>query len=285
MIKKILFVLLAIGVLFSTENYSQTKGKLVIVGGVQVKSIMKKFVELAGGSKAKIIIIPNAGSYPVESSLEQVEEFKKLGAFSDYLLFTRETADADSNLKKLDGATAVFFLGGDQSDLTRDMLGTKLLQKVFDIYNKGGLVGGTSAGAAVMSEVMITGNELVNKDSTRNFITIEEGNVETKPGFGFLKTVIIDQHFLKRKRHNRTISTVIEHPNLVGVAIDESTAIVVYPDDTFEVLGNNQVLVYDPTESNNIRKDKRGNLGISDMKFHVLINGDKYDLKTKRVIE
>ena len=108
---------------------------------------MKKFVELAGGSKAKIIIIPNAGSYPVESSLEQVEEFKELGAFSDYLLFTRETADADSNLKKLDGATAVFFLGGDQSDLTRDMLGTKLLQKVFDIYNKGGLVGGTSAGA------------------------------------------------------------------------------------------------------------------------------------------
>ena len=78
----------------------------------------------------------------------------------------RETADDEANLKKMDWANAVFFTGGDQSDLTRDMLGTKLLQKVFDIYNNGGTVGGTSAGAAVMSEVMITGNELVNKDST-----------------------------------------------------------------------------------------------------------------------
>lgn len=285
MIKKFSIVLLALIFLLSVENCASAKGKLVIVGGVQVKSIMQKFVELAGGSKAKIIIIPNAGSQPIENSLIQIEEFKELGAYSDYLLFTRETADADSNLKKLNDATAVFFLGGDQSDLTRDMLGTKLLQKVFDLYYKGGLVGGTSAGAAVMSEVMITGNELINKDSTRNFITIERGNVETTQGFGFLKTVIIDQHFLKRKRHNRTISTLIEHPNLLGVAIDESTAIVVYPDDTFEVIGNNQVLVYDPTDSRNIREDKNGNLGISNMKLHVLISGDKFDLKAKRVIE
>jgi cyanophycinase len=285
MIKKIIFTLLLTSLFFCAEVFSQTKGKLVIVGGVQVKNIMKKFVELAGGSKAKIIIIPNAGSYPVESSLEQVEEFKELGAYSDFLLFTRETADADSNLKKLENATAVFILGGDQSDLTRDMLGTKLLGKIFEFYNNGGLVGGTSAGAAVMSEVMITGNELINKDSSRNFITIERGNVETKQGFGFLKSVIVDQHFLKRKRHNRTISTLIENPNLMGVAIDESTAIIVYSDDTFEVIGNNQVLVYDPTNSNNIRQDLKGNLGISDMKLHVLINGDKFNLKTKRVIE
>jgi cyanophycinase len=78
---------------------------------------------------------------------------------------------------------------------------------------------------------------------------------------------------------------LIEHPNLIGIAIDESTAIVVYHDDTFEVIGNSQVLVYDPTSSNNIREDKNGNLGISEMKLHVLINGDKFDLKTKQVIE
>jgi cyanophycinase len=263
----------------------QEKGKLVIIGGVQTKEIIKKYSELAGGKDAKIIIIPNAGSRPVESSLEQVEQFKEFGASSDYLLFTRETADADSNLKKLEDATAVFFLGGDQSDLTRDMLGTKLLDKIFDLYNNGGLVGGSSAGAAVMSEVMITGNELLNKDSSRSFISIEKNNIETKPGFGFLKTVIIDQHFLKRKRHNRTISAVIEHPNLLGVAIDESTAIIVFPDDKFEVIGNNQVLVYDATNSQNIREDNKGNLGITEMKLHVLINGDKFDLKTKQVIE
>lgn len=282
---KNIFVTGVILFLFTCQIFPQHKGKLVIVGGVQTQEIVKKFVTLAGGPNARIIVIPNAGSEPqLNAELEQKDHIA-LGAQSDYLLFTRETADADSNLKKMDWANAVYFLGGDQSDLTRDMLGTKLLQKVFDIYNKGGVVGGTSAGAAVMSEVMITGNELINTDSTVSFINIERGNVETKQGFGFLKTVIVDQHFLKRKRHNRTISSLIEHPTLFGIAIDESTSIVVNPDNTFEVLGDNQVLVYDPTGGKDIRDNGKGRLGISNMKLHVLISGDKFDLTTKQVIK
>lgn len=283
--QKIFFSVFVLMLIFSFESIFQTKGKLVIVGGVQTRDIVKKFVELAGGSNAKIIIIPNAGSNPLKWSKVQVEEFAEFGAKSDYLLFTKETADDEANLKKMDWANAVFFLGGDQSDLTRDMLGTKLLTKVFDIYKNGGVVGGSSAGAAVMSEVMITGNELVNSDSNDAFITIEKSNIETKQGFGFLTNAIVDQHFLKRKRHNRTISALIEHPNLFGIAIDESTGIIVYPDETFEVIGNNQVLVYDPTSATNIREDFKGNLGISNMKLHVLINGDKFDMKSKEVIE
>ena len=283
--KKLLLLTFITLLIITPNNFAQTKGKLVIVGGAQTTEIVKKFVELAGGSNAKIIVIPNAGSNPVKWSKVQVQEFKELGAEADYLMFTRETADDEANLEKMDWANAVFFLGGDQSDLTRDMLGTKLLDKVFEIYNNGGVVGGSSAGAAVMSEVMITGNELLHNDSTGSFITIEKNNIETKQGFGFLKTVIIDQHFLKRKRHNRTIAAVIEHPNLLGVAIDESTSIIVYPDDTFEVYGSYQVLVYDPTNGKNIREDKKGNLGISDMKLHVLISGDKFDLKTKEVFK
>ena len=283
--KKHLLFSLIIFLLLSHLQFSQTKGNLVIVGGVQTTEIVKKFVELAGGTNAKIIVIPNAGSNPVKWSKVQVEEFEEFGAKADYLLFTRETADDKSNLEKMDWANAVFFLGGDQSDLTRDMLGTKLLEKVFDIYNKGGVVGGSSAGAAVMSEVMITGNELVNKDSNDAFITIEKGNVEVKQGFGFLKNSIVDQHFLKRKRHNRTISALIEHPHLFGIAIDESTGIIVYPDETFEVIGSYQVLVYDPTSAKDIREDKSGNLGITDMKLQVLIAGDKFDMKTRQVIK
>lgn len=282
--KKITLSIIII-ILTSQLYCSQTKGKLVIVGGVQTTEIVKKYVELAGGSDAKIIVIPNAGSDPVYWSEVQVKEFNDLGAQAQYLLFTKETADDKSNLNKMDWANAVFFLGGDQSVLTHDMLGTKLLQKVFDIYNNGGVVGGSSAGAAVMSEVMITGNELVNKDSSASFVTIERGNVEVKRGFGFLKNVIVDQHFLKRKRHNRTISALIEHPDLFGISIDESTAIIVYPDETFEVIGSNQVLVYDPTNGKNIREDKNGNLGITDMKLQVLISGDKFDMKTKQVIK
>ncbi|HEX9252974.1 MAG TPA: cyanophycinase [Ignavibacteriaceae bacterium] len=283
--KKLFYIVLVLLLVFSSDFYSQSKGKLLIVGGAQTHEIEKKFVELAGGPDARIIIIPNAGSEPKKYSEIEQKTFNELGAKADYILFTRETADDEANLKKIDWANAVFFTGGDQSDLTRDMLGTKLLQKVFDIYNNGGTVGGTSAGAAVMSEVMITGNELLHNDSTGSFITIEKNNIETKQGFGFLKTVIIDQHFLKRKRHNRTISALIEHPNLLGVAIDESTSIIVYPDETFEVFGSNQVLVYDPTSATNIREDFKGNLGINNMKLHVLINGDKFDLKSKEVIE
>ncbi|HVO72793.1 MAG TPA: cyanophycinase [Ignavibacteriaceae bacterium] len=282
--KKIIYWIIIL-ILADQQCFSQPKGKLVIIGGVQTGEIIKRFTELAGGSNAKIIIIPNAGSEPKENSEIQKQEFSDFGASSDYLLFSRETADNEENLKKIDQANAVFFLGGDQSDLARDMLGTKLLEKVFRIYENGGVVGGTSAGAAVMSKVMITGNELINKDSVRNFISIQKGNVETKQGFGFLKNVIIDQHFLKRKRHNRLISLMIEHPDLLGVAIDESTSIIVYPDETFEVLGSNQVIVYDPTVYKQKSEDKNGNLGIDEMRMHVLISGQKFDLKKKELIK
>lgn len=76
-----------------------------------------------------------------------------------------------------------------------------------------------------------------------------------------------------------------EHPDLIGIAIDEATAIILYPDDTFEVFGENQVMVFDPTESENVRLDKNGNFGITNIKIHLLIHGDKFDLKTKRVID
>ena len=283
--KKLLLFILAIILISINANLAQTKGKLVIVGGEQTNDIVKKYVELAGGCDAKIIVIPNAGSEPKYWSEVQVKEFTDLGAQAEYLLFTRQTADDEVNLKKMDWANAVFFLGGDQSDLARDMLGTKLLEKVFGIYNNGGVVGGSSAGAAIMSEVMITGNELINKDSTVSFVTIEKGNVEVKTGFGFLKNAIVDQHFFKRKRHNRTIASLIEHPNLFGIAIDESTGIIVYPDETFEVIGSYQVLVYDPIDGDNIREDKNGNLGISDMRLQILISGDKFDMKTRKVIK
>ncbi len=266
-------------------SFAQSKGHLVIIGGVHIDETSRKFVELAGGENARIIIIPNAGSNPVKNSELHKKEFEELGAKADYLLFTKETADADSNLNKIKWANAVYFLGGDQSDLTRDMIGTKLLQKVYDIYNNGGVVGGSSAGAAVMSEVMITGNELLNPDSTSAFVSIKRGNIETSKGFGFIKNAIIDQHFLKRKRHNRLITLVCEHPHLLGIAIDEATAIVVNPDETFEVIGNNQVLVYDPTEALDIREDKNGNFGITGMKMHLLISGDKFDLKSRAVIK
>lgn len=285
--KKLLLLSILILITFSQGCLAQSKGHLVIIGGGdRPDEIMKKIVELAGGDKARIIVIPNASSIPLEVAPQQVEEFRNIGAaYSDYLLFSKENADADSNLKKINGATGIFFSGGDQSNLTNDLLGTKLLEKIYDIYDNGGVISGTSAGAAVMSDVMITGNELLNKDSTDAFISIQKNNIEVKQGFGFIKSAIVDQHFLKRKRHNRLISLVIEKPELLGVAIDEATSIIVYPDDTFEVLGENQVLVLDASTAKNINTDKNGNLRADNIKMHLLISGDKFDLKSKKVIE
>jgi len=271
--------------IFSSLLFSQTRGKLFIIGGAQTKEITQKFVELAGGKDARILIIPNASSNKVRSGENQKNEFVELGAKAEYIIFSKENADDPSNLEKLSWANAVYFTGGDQSLLTKDLLGTKLLEKIYELHNKGGLVGGSSAGAAVMSEIMITGNELKNKDTVQSFISIQKGNIETSKGFGFVKNAIVDQHFIKRKRHNRLITLMCEHPNLLGIAIDEATAIILNPDDTFEVFGENQVIVFDPTESENVRVDKNDNLGITNLKMHLLINGDKFDLKTKKVIE
>lgn len=280
--------LLSVFIIFFLANpiFSQEKGHLVIIGGGEkTTEIMQRIVELAGGINSKIVVIPNASSYPEEAAISTIKQFNNIGYTNiDYILFTREEADKDSLVEKLSGVSGIFFSGGDQSYLTRDMLGTKLLDKVFEIYNNGGVIGGTSAGAAVMSEIMITGNELVNKDSIDAFISIQRDNIEVKPGFGLIKSAFIDQHFIKRKRLNRTISVLLEHPDILGIGIDESTCIFVNPDDTFEVLGENQVIVFDASNSIEIKTDKNGNLGAKDIKMHVLLNGDKYNLQTKEVI-
>jgi cyanophycinase len=276
-----------ITVLISLSVCAQNKGHLVIIGGGDKPYyIMQKIVDYAGGPNSKIIVMPNASSDPKGSADYNVEEFKNLGCTNvDYIMFSRADADKDSLVEILSGATGIFFSGGDQAFLTRDMLGTKLLNKVYEIYNNGGVISGTSAGAAVMSKLMITGNELINKDSTDIFISIQKNNVEVKEGFGFIKTAFIDQHFIKRKRLNRSISIVLENPELLGIGIDESTCIIVNPDETFEVLGENQVIVFDASDCSEIKLDKNGNLGAENLQMHILLSGDKFDINNKEVIE
>jgi cyanophycinase len=285
--KKILLLSILLFSFFILQVFPQNKGHLVIIGGGDKASyIMQKIVDFAGGVNSKIVVIPNASSDPKGSAEYNVEEFKNLGCTNvEYVMFNREDADKDSLVEKLNGATGIFFSGGDQSFLTRDMLGTKLLDKVYEIYNNGGVIGGTSAGAAVMSKLMITGNELINKDTSDIFISIQKSNVEVKEGFGFIKTAFIDQHFIKRKRLNRSISVILENPELLGICIDESTCIIVNPDDTFKVLGENQVIVLDAEGCKNIRTDKNGNLGAEDLKMHIMISGDRFNLKNKEIVK
>lgn len=267
--------------------FAQSKGHLVIIGGGERPDyVMKEIIRLAGGEDSKIIVIPNASSEPEETAIYQVNQLKELGAKnSDYIYCNKTNADDEENLMKLKDATGIFFSGGDQSRLTNDLLDTKFLEIIHQIYNNGGVISGTSAGAAVMSEVMITGNELVNKDSSNAFITIENNNIEIIEGFGFIKEAIIDQHFIMRKRLNRLLSLVIEKSNLLGIGIDEATAIKVNPNNTFEVMGESQVIVFDPLNSTSIDINKNGKLGIANLTTHILLPGQSFDITNRKVMK
>jgi cyanophycinase len=281
-IRKLVFYLIMISAISTAQN----KGHLVIIGGGdKPRYVLQKFLDFAGGETANIVVIPNASSDPKGSAEYNVNEFKKLGCKNiSYLLFTRKDVDTVSNVETVRKATGIFFSGGDQVFLTRDLLGTELMNEIRNVYARGGVISGTSAGAAVMSEVMITGNELKNKDTTDIFKTIETGNVQHLEGFGFITNAIIDQHFIKRKRLNRLFSMVLEHPKLVGVGIDEETSIIVNPDETFEVLGENQVVILNATQAASIREGKKGILAGENIRVDILLSGDKYDLKSRKIL-
>lgn len=263
------------------------KGHLFIVGGGdQPRYMIDKFIDLAGGPDARIVIIPMASGDPLESALYKRYEFEQAGVKNvQFIIFDRQTADRDSNLALLDGAQAIWFNGGDQSRLTAALLGTKMLQKIRAIYADGGIIGGTSAGAAVMSKLMITGNELRNSDSSRAFIKIQKNNIEVTEGFGFVTAAIIDQHAVRRKRQNRLISLVLENPSLVGFAVDESTALIVYPNDIYEVIGEYTVVVYDAVKAKNIVTDKNDNLAAQEIRMHILKSGDRYNIKDRTIVK
>ena len=263
------------------------RGTLFIIGGGdRSRSMMEEFVKLAGGpQKARIRIIPNASGDADTSGLEMTEEFKSYGVKDvSHVLYTREQAEQPGAERAFDGATGIYFTGGDQVRVTRALLKTPVHRALLDLYRKGAVVGGTSAGAAIMSEVMITGDEKINKDTVNLFPMIRTGNVETVEGMGFVTDAIIDQHFVRRKRHNRLITVVLEHPQLLGVGIDEATAIVIGPDHVFRVTGESIVLVYDATGATKATTDAAGNLAASGIVVHVLKAGDRYDLSARRVL-
>lgn len=287
--KKAFVTLVCLSFVLSLPVQAQNKNKgylFIIGGGNRPPSMMKKFIQLGEqSSNAKIVIFPMASSQPDESGKSMVEEFRSYGIQDvEYHVLNREQAMDEKNVKILDNVKQIYFPGGDQSRLTKALVDTPLHRRLLEIYETGGVIGGTSAGAAVMSELMITGDEKRKVEEGEAFEKILADNIVVTPGFGFIKTAIIDQHFVARKRHNRLISLVAEHPELLGIGIDESTAIIVKPDQTFEVIGEQNVVVYDATRAKMkiLPSQAIGGFGII---MHLLKPGDKFDLKTKNPLE
>lgn len=211
---------------------TELPGPLVIVGGGGMPTEAREaFVTLAGKDKARLVIIPTASGAADDPA--QVEGFLKpwraFNPASVQLLHTRDrmTADDPAFVKPLADATAVWFSGGDQSRITAVYKGTRFEDELRKLHARGGVIGGTSAGAAVMSDPMITGG------------TTAAG---TGRGFGLLPGFVVDQHFVARNRQKRLAGLVAANPGLVGLGIDEGTAVIARG-RTLRVVGKSTVTV------------------------------------------
>jgi cyanophycinase len=260
---------------------------VIVGGGSRGADVMRRFVDLAGGrGKAVIAVLPMASGEAAESGKEMVAEFDSLGARGYVVLVGRAEAETESVAKSLDSATGIWFTGGDQDRLTAAIGATATLRAIQARYRAGAVVGGTSAGAAVMSDSMITGNQTPPGDTTGyygdEFPALARHRIQITPGLGFLSTAIVDQHFIRRERHNRLMSAVLEHPTLIGVGIDENTAIEVSPDGKWRVLGESAVVIYDARKAK-VTSPARPVLGVTDLHVHVLPPGGTFDPATGRV--
>lgn len=264
---------------------NQPKGQLVIIGGAEDKEgdciILREFVRRAGGISARIVVMTVATSLPEEVGRTYTGVFERLGVGNVQIVDTanREDGSDPKALEAIEKATGVFFTGGDQSRITSQLKGTALDLAIHRRYQQDGLVvAGTSAGAAMMPDVMIVEGE----SQTNPRLEV----VEMSPGMGFLPGVVIDQHFLQRGRLGRLLSAVTQQPVVLGFGIDENTAVAV-SNNQFEVIGEGAVTVIDLTELSHtnlgqILKDE--DLAICDARLHILPHGYRFDLETRKPI-
>jgi cyanophycinase len=263
---------------------SEARGQLVIIGGAEDKEgeckILREFVRRAGGVKAQIVVMTVATELPREVGENYIRVFERFGAEDVRIVdtVTREDASSPTYLEAIEKATGVFFTGGDQARITSILKDTELDEAIHKRYREGIVVGGTSAGAAMMPDVMIVEGD--SETSPRVEI------VELGPGMGFLPGIVIDQHFLQRGRLGRLISALAQQPAVLGFGIDENTAIIVQ-DNQFEVIGEGAVTVVDESEATHsnvgeILKDEP--LAICGARLHILPDGYKFDLKTRKPI-
>jgi cyanophycinase len=260
------------------------QGSLVIVGGGdRSEAMMRRFVELAGGRGARIAVVPNASSEPEETGRALVAELDSLGARAFVYHLDRAAANVEASARRLDSATGIWFSGGDQERVTEVLSGTPVMRAMQRRYREGAVVGGTSAGAAIMSDSMITGNQTPPWDTTGyygdEYPAIARHRVEIIPGLGFLPEAIVDQHFIRRERHNRLLSAVLERPSLLGVGIDESTALEVRPDGSWRVLGESSVVIYDARHAR-VTNGRQPLLGATGLRVHVIPSGGVFHPKT-----
>lgn len=254
-------------VCFHATALFEQPGTLVIVGGGNTgKEIVSKALTLAGGRDAIVAVLPQA-SAETDAGDSSVKMWLEAGAHEAVKVRLDDPAAATATLKR---ATLIWFPGGDQNRLMKAIDTAALGDLIRERYRAGATVGGTSAGAAVMSELMITGEA--------DLQAIAAGKTQIAPGLALWPDVIVDQHFVKRQRASRLISAILDHPDRVGVGIDESTAVIVHG-SSFDVIGRSSVVVLDGRHAEVEKAAAGAPASGRGLTMSVLHEGQSYSLK------
>ncbi len=258
---------------------NQAKGKLFIIGGgKRPPELVKELIKVSDlENDTYAVILPMASSEPDSAIFYASKQFTELGIEPGKIKgfnFQKNRQNVE-HLDSLANAGLIYIPGGDQNRFMDIVLDSPVSDAIKRAYMKGATVAGTSAGAAVMSKKMITGDEFKHPEYTGDFRTIEADNIELKEGLGLIENAIIDQHFIQRMRMNRLISTVIENPEEISIGIDESTAILVQQDSA-RVLGASQVIVIRNNTKSKV--SEKGLLGARDLQLSVVLPGEKFAL-------
>jgi cyanophycinase len=258
---------------------------LFIIGGAEDRvgraTVLRRFVRLAGGKRSRIVLIPTASSFEDEVTTSYREVFARLGSPEVAVVNPANRAEAhDEDLVALlDQATGIFISGGSQLKLSQRLPGTPLGHAIARAHDRGAVVGGTSAGASIMSQFMISMGE--------EGVTPRQRYGQLTAGLGLIDGVIIDQHFAQRARYGRLMSMVASSPNLIGIGIDEDTAIEVRDSRVFTVHGSGVAFVLDCRAADSDAPDARRGapLMVSGAVVHSLPAGATFDLSEVRLVD
>ena len=260
----------------------EVRGWIVPIGGAENKEndrhILERFLQVSGGNDADLVVIPTA-SRMTETGPRYQKIFNDLGAKRVTVMDfdTRRDCQEAGRLKRIEEATGIFFTGGNQLRLTT-LLGGTPVAKLIRVRNAHGVtVGGTSAGASILSEHMIAFGDEGS--------SVISGSVRLAPGLGLTNRFIIDQHFRQRDRLGRLITALSYNPFAIGIGLDEDTATFISPEGTLEVVGSGGVTIVDASEVSfsSIGELSEGQpvctLGL---RLHILVPGATFDLNTRQ---
>lgn len=273
------------------------KGTLIPIGGNEDKGIEENeqytlefvddgilfhVVEEAGGTDANIVVIPTASSIPKEVGENYLEAFSTLGCDNVTVLDIRSQEDSEkqSSIDLISNADCLMFSGGDQSKIASKIGGTSIHEILKERYQNesGFVIAGTSAGAMAMANEMIAGGS-----ATESFI---KGAVTMRKGLGLIPELIIDTHFIRRGRFGRQSEAIAKFPNLLGIGLAEDTGMIIKNGNECTVIGSGMVIVFDGSKltHNNEKILEDGTpMTITNLKVHVLTNGDQYNIKNRKV--